>query len=154
MSHGLDKIDPRYVDGTRGRENQVLKLDGDKDPDFRDLVEVANPTGTTGHNGQYLFDNSAEFHTFILNHNNSVLKFTGLEGTRGSFQVRTFNNSGNGALNFFDFDEFLWLDQTPTRDVIIPSGQTYVLAATYHGDYKSQYPDLQDWSAVFVTEAP
>ena len=67
MSHGLDKIDPRYVDGTRGRENQVLKLDGDRDPDFRDLVEVANPTGTTGHNGQYLFDNSAEFHTFILN---------------------------------------------------------------------------------------
>ena len=68
MSHGLNKIDPRYVDGSRGRNSQVLRITGDNlDTDFGDLLRVGAPTGTTGNNGTYYFDHSQEFHTFILN---------------------------------------------------------------------------------------
>ena len=73
MSHGLNKIDPRYVDGSRGRNSQVLRITGDNlDTDFGDLLRVGAPTGTTGNNGTYYFDHSQEFHTFILNHNDSI----------------------------------------------------------------------------------
>ena len=51
MSHGLDKIDPRYVDGSKGRNSQILRLNSDLDSDFGDLLRVANPSGTTGNNG-------------------------------------------------------------------------------------------------------
>ena len=56
MSHGLNKIDPRYVDGSRGKSSQVLRITGDNlDTDFTDILRVGAPTGTTGNNGTYYF---------------------------------------------------------------------------------------------------
>ena len=69
MSHGLNKIDPRYVDGSRGRNSQVLRITGDNlDTEFTDILRVGAPTGTTGSNGTYSFDPSQEIHTCILNY--------------------------------------------------------------------------------------
>ena len=45
MSHGLNKIDHRYVDGSRGRNSQVLRITEDNlDTDFGDLLRVGAPT--------------------------------------------------------------------------------------------------------------
>ena len=51
--HGLDNIDPRYVDATRASYTQVLKVGAGLVADFEDLVTVVNPSGTTGNNGDY-----------------------------------------------------------------------------------------------------
>ena len=147
MSHGLDKIDPRYVDGSKGRNSQVLRLDSGLDSDFGDLLRVANPSGTTGNSGIYYFDHGSEFHTFILNHNNSNIYFSGTPDVKGSYQVRIYNNSGNGNITVNEFEK-------PPSQVIVPSGQHYIYALTYHGDFTSSYPDLKDWSAIFVSESP
>jgi hypothetical protein len=154
MSHGFDKIDPRYVDGSRGRNSQVLRLDSGLDSDFGDLLRVANPSGTTGSNGTYYFDHDAEFHTFVLNHDNSKIYFSGTSDVKGSYQVRIYNNSGNGDILVNEFEKFAWHGQKPPSQVIVPSGQHYIYALTYHGDFTSSYPDLKDWSAIFVSESP
>jgi len=154
MSHGFDKIDPRYVDGSKGRNSQVLRLDSGLDSDFGDLLRVANPSGTTGNSGIYYFDHGSEFHTFILNHNNSNIYFSGTPDVKGSYQVRIYNNSGNGNITVNEFEKFAWHGQKPLSQVIVPSGQHYIYALTYHGDFTSSYPDLKDWSAIFVSESP
>ena len=155
MSHGLNKIDPRYVDGSRGRNSQVLRITGDNlDTDFVDLLRVGAPTGTTGNNGTYYFNNSQEFHTFILNHNNSNIYLSGDPDVKTSYQVRVYNHSGNGNLTVQEFEKFAWQGQKPPATVIVPSGNHYLYAVTYHGNYASSYPSLKDWSAIFVSESP
>jgi|TARA_B100000085_G_scaffold186557_1_gene170548 hypothetical protein len=155
MSHGLNKIDPRYVDGSRGRNSQVLRITGDNlDTDFGDLLRVGAPTGTTGNNGTYYFNNSQEFHTFILNHNNSNIYLSGDPDVKTSYQVRVYNHSGNGNLTVQEFEKFAWQGQKPPATVTVPSGNHYVYGVTYHGNYASSYPNLKDWSAIFVSESP
>ena len=152
--HGLDNIDPRYVDATRASYTQVLRVGTGLVADFEDLITVVNPSGTTGDNGDYYFNNSGEFQTFVLNHDNSNINFDITSGTRGSYQVRIYNNSGNGSITLQEFQKFTWQGQKPPSTVIVPSGNHYIYALTYHGDYSSQYYDLKDWSAVFVSESP
>ena len=152
--HGLDNIDPRYVDATRASYTQVLRVGTGLVADFEDLITVVNPSGTTGDNGDYYFNNSGEFQTFVLNHDNSNINFDITSGTRGSYQVRIYNNSGNGSITLQEFQKFAWQGQKPPSTVIVPSGNHYIYALTYHGDYSSQYYDLKDWSAVFVSESP
>ena len=67
MPHGLDKIDPRFVETNRAAVGQVLRVQSNLDSDFEDVLRVGVPTGTTGNNGTYYFDHTQEFHTFILN---------------------------------------------------------------------------------------
>ena len=111
--HGLDNIDPRYVDATRASYTQVLKVGAGLVADFEDLVTVVNPSGTTGNNGNYYFNNSGEFQTFVLNHDNSNINFDITSGTRGSYQVRIYNNSGNGSITLQEFQKFAWQGQKP-----------------------------------------
>tara|TARA_B100001939_G_scaffold299655_1_gene275177 strand:+ start:1919 stop:2401 length:483 start_codon:yes stop_codon:yes gene_type:complete len=156
--NNLDKIDARYIDGTRASHTQVLRVDSNLDVDFEDSIRITNPSGTTGDNGTYYFTPSGEFQTFILNHNNSNIYFSGISSDslameRGAYQVRVYNNQGNGSITVEEFEKFAWHGQKPPSTVTIPSGQHYVYAVTYHGDYSSSYPDLKDWSAVFVSES-
>ena len=72
--NNLDKIDARYIDGTRASHTQVLRVDSNLDVDFEDSIRITNPSGTTGDNGTYYFTPSGEFQTFILNHNIYDLK--------------------------------------------------------------------------------
>ena len=138
--HGLDNIDPRYIDATRASYTQVLRVGTGLVADFEDLITIVNPSGTTGDNGDY--------------HDNSNINFDITSGTRGSYQVRIYNNSGNGSITLQEFQKFAWQGQKPPSTVIVPSGNHYIYALTYHGDYSSQYYDLKDWSAVFVSESP
>ena len=118
MSNGLNKIDPRYVDGSRGKSSQVLRIAGDNlDTDFTDILRVGAPTGTTVDSGTYFFDHSQEFHTFILNHNYSKIYFSGIPDVKGSYQVRVYNNSGNGNIEVQEYEKFAWHGQKPPATV-------------------------------------
>ena len=50
MSQSLNKIDPRYVDGSRGVASKVLRLDSNLLSDFRDLISIPSPVETTSNN--------------------------------------------------------------------------------------------------------
>ena len=68
--------------------------------------------------------------------------------------IRVYNNSGNGDITVQEYNKFAWHGQKPPATATVPSGEHYVYALTYHGDYTSSYPNLKDWSAIFVSESP
>lgn len=152
MTQSLNKIDPRYVDGSRSSASKVLKLDSSLNSDFRDLISIPAPLETTL-NGEIInLDYSQEFHTLILDHDNINLRINSLQDSKGTLQVRIYNNSGNGVLNILDFQKFSWVGQTPGPTILIPQSQVYLISFTYYGNYSTQYPNLKDWVAIFVTE--
>ncbi len=152
MSQSLNKIDPRYVDGSRGVASKVLRLDSNLLSDFRDLISIPSPVETTSNNQIVSLDYSEEFHTLILKHDNINLNINPLQGSKGSLQVRLYNDSGNGIVNFSNYQNFCWVGQKPGPTIMIPKTQVYIMSFTYYGNYSTQYPNLKDWVAIFTTE--
>lgn len=152
MSQSLNKIDPRYVDGARSSVAKVLRLDSNLNSDFRDLVSVPAPVETTANNQNINLDYSQEFHTLILKHNDTNLNINSLPDSKGSFQVRLYNDTGNGVINISNYQNFCWVGQAPGPTVLIPRTKVYIISFTYYGSYSSQYPFLKDWVGIFTTE--
>lgn len=160
MSQSLNKIDPRYVDGSRGAVSKVLRLNSDLTADFRDSVSITEPLETLQNFENIELNYSNEFQTLILKHNNVNLKIASIDSeneTKGTFQVRVFNDSGNGSdsatFNLIEPDEgIFWVGQKPTLTLSIPRYRCYIFSFTYYGNYQTQYPNLKSWVGIFTTE--